>query len=330
MCVREREMPLFVDGTSLEGLSCGDAIYKKAIEQKGLADRTAALASSPVVELDSSTAVLYAGEKEVCTSVPSTSRFEWVATDDGTTCVMVAAWRRGAPLRGGIAHADNKATAIALEESLIAPLANSSSSSSSTATTDPNGKDNGDEGIDVFVAGGCWSHGFQSTCDTSCEMVFSVLEVLNSSRSKLNLRALLVLKDNPAKGLPLCMGLSLNVRTGEARRAHCVTHGPLFPLRYLRLMSTPSKSGLVSVYDADKDACVVLPLREDRILSCAKAKKLLSLSDEEIVSSSSSPECETPRFCSDTRSAAAAVSGDIDAHFPGGAPVYFDEKGNKI
>lgn len=310
-------MPLFVDGTSFKDFVTGDAIYKNAIKIKGLAARTAALASSPVMEFPEGSPVLYVGEKEVCTAVPSTSRFEWVATDDGTTCVMVAVWRKGDTSRSGIAHVDSKATAKSLKSKLIAPLAEASRGSS--------------EDIEVIIAGGCWSPGYAETCHTSTKMVFRVLESLNESELNLHLRALLVLKENPAKGLPLCMGLALNTRTGEARRAHCVTHGPLFPVRYLYLLSTDSGTNLCPVYDTQKDLYAIPPPTKFSIIGRDKALKFKKLSDEELVNNSTSPECETPRFSHDIRSAADVVlSGSLEKYFPDKKMAYFDEKGNRI
>lgn len=309
-------MPLFIDGLSLKSFSSGEVIYKNAIKQEDLAARTAALAMSPVKEFPEGSSLLYAGEKEVCTAVSSTSRFEWIATDDGTTCVMAAVWQKGNPSYSGIAHIDSKSSAASLENELIAPLAKMSKS---------------DEPIEVIIAGGCWSSGFQETCSTSVKMVYYVLENLNKSKSDLHLRTLLVLKKNPADELPLCMGLALNTRTGEARRARCVTHGPLFPVRYLYLISSDPKSKLCSVYDQQKDLYAIAPPKGKRIITYEGATRAARLSDSDIRNRSTSPECETPRFESDFRSAIdIVISGTLGSYFPGGNTAYFDEKGNKI
>lgn len=309
-------MPLFVDGVSLEDFKAGEALYENALKNEGLVARTSALASAPVKEFPEGSPILYAGEKEVSTAVPSTSRFEWVGTDDGTTCVMVAIWQKGSPSYSGIAHIDSEESAASLEEKLITPLVSASKS---------------DEGIEVIIAGGCWSPGFPETCNASFKMVSFVLECLNKAKVKLHLRTLLVLKDNPAKGLPLCMGLALNTRTGEARRAHCVTHGPLFPVRYLYLLSAPSKSSVFSIYDAQKDLYAIPPPSNFNLISANSAAGIMMTPDEKLFSFSTSPECETPRFAFDTKSAAAIVlARNINSYFPDGKTAYYDEKGNRV
>lgn len=309
-------MPLFVDGVSLESFKTGEALYKNALKHEGLVARTSAFASAPVEEFLEGSSVLYTGQREVSTPVPSTSRFEWIATDDGTTCVMVAVWQKGSTSYSGITHIDGKESAASLEEKLIAPLASASKSG---------------EGIEVVIAGGCWSPGFPKTCSTSVEMVSLVLEFLNKAKASLHLRVLLALKDNPVKGLPLCTGLALNTRTGEARRAHCVTHGPLFPVRYLYLWSTPLVPKLCPIYDAEKDLYAIPPPSNFKIIGTDMAAVMMMVTSDDLTNFSTSPECEPPRFASDTKSAAAIVlAGNIDTYFPDGKAAYYDEKGNRI
>ena len=108
---------------------------------------------------------------------------------------------------------------------------------------------------------------------------------------------------NRRSSRPIACGMSLNVRTGEAkpiRRVEKSLRGPVATLRHVRLYSSsPNTGDLLTVHTAEEEGLIISPFE---FSPHQNIELMLSLSDEILLKCcSTSPECEDDDFCEQIR-----------------------------